>query len=99
MRRAGRRRARAGRARRRRGAQTAAAELRGLFEYIAFMEEPLNRALDLTRALILAGQGLEAENARGDGRALRALGGYIDGQLRQVESMLLTLLKAAAEQP
>ena len=99
MRRAGRRRAKPVRARRRRGAQTAAAELRGVFEYIAFMEEPLNRALDLTRALILAGGGLEAEAARGDGRALRALGGHIDGQLRQVESMLLTLLKEAAERP
>ncbi len=72
--------------------------LRSLFEYAAFMEEPLNEALDLTRGLALVADGLVANRDRECGRPVLALTRLISGQLHGVKGTLLTLLKAAGEE-
>jgi hypothetical protein len=97
MRRAARGRAKAVRVPRKRVAKTPDAELRQLFDYAAFMEEPLNMALDLTRALALVAGGLSADGGREDGQPVLVLGRLVAGQLAQVRGTLLTLLKAAGE--
>ncbi|MBV8976959.1 MAG: hypothetical protein JO261_10015 [Alphaproteobacteria bacterium] len=86
---------------------SAAAQLRSFYEYTAYMEEPLNFALDYARALRLAALGLSAqgvssperaaEDARGDGRSLLALGRSLGSELAQVKAMLDTLLRCARE--
>jgi hypothetical protein len=67
MRRASRERVKPSRAPLKRAARTPGAELQQLFEYAAFMEEPLNMALDLTRALTLVADGLNANDDRETG--------------------------------
>jgi hypothetical protein len=73
-------------------------QLQSLFEYAAFMEEPLNMALDLTHGLTLIADGLNANDDRENGQPVLVLGRLIAGQLHQVKGTLLTLLKAAGEE-
>ena len=82
---------------RKRAAKTPDTELQHLFEYAAFMEEPLNIALDLTRALTLVADRLNANDGRENGQPVPVLGRLIAGQLAQVKGTLLTPLKAAGE--
>jgi len=97
MRRTARGRAKASRAARKRVARTPQEEVQSLLEYAAFMEEPLNMALDLTRGLNLIADGLNANDDRENGQPVLVLGRLIAGQLAQVKGTLLTLLKAARE--
>lgn len=76
------------------GARAAEERLAALTDYVATMEEPLEAALDLTRGLTLAAQGLDD---RENGRTFLALGRLIGGQLCAIKSTLATLLKACAE--
>ena len=98
MRRTARGRDKASRAARKRVARTSREEVQSLFEYAAFMEEPLNMALDLTRGLNLVADGLNANDDREHGQPVLVLGRLITGQLHQVKGTLLTLLKAAGEE-
>jgi hypothetical protein len=98
MRRAARGRAKPARVRRKLVPKTPRQQLQSLFEYAAFMEEPLNMALDLTRGLNLVADGLNANDDRENGQPVLVLGRLIAGQLAQVKGILLTLLKAAGEE-
>ena len=76
------------------GASDTGLTVAGLLDYVLLMEEPLERALDLARGLMLATQGMD--DAR-DGRALLALGRAVNGELHQVKGMFASLMKVRAE--
>lgn len=97
MRRAARARSKTARVARKRVAKTPREEVQALFEYAAFMEEPLNMALDLTRGLALVADGLNANDDRENGQPVLVLARLIAAQLAQIKGTLLTLMKAARE--
>jgi hypothetical protein len=76
------------------GASDTGLTVAGLLDYAVLMEEPLARALDLARGLMLAAQGMDDD---GDGRALLALGRAVNGELHQVKGMFASLMKVRAE--